>query len=74
MNAQDGFKFFDKGKRYEDISFQLINNLVVIPIEINGKGLNFIFDTGVNKTIVFIVLILVFISLWILDFDLSIFS
>ena len=53
LRAQDGFKFFEEGKRYEDISFQLINNLVVIPIEINGKGLNFIFDTGVNKTIVF---------------------
>lgn len=53
LSAQDGFKFFEEGKRYEDISFQLINNLVVIPIEINGKSLNFIFDTGVNKTIVF---------------------
>lgn len=29
---------------------------------------------GLNKTILFIVLILVFICLWILDFDLSIFS
>ena len=53
MSAQDGFKFFDEENKYEDISFQLINNLVVIPIEINGKSLNFIFDTGVNKTIVF---------------------
>ena len=36
-NAQDGFKFFDKGKKYEDVNFQLINNLVVVPLEINGK-------------------------------------
>ena len=31
----------------------MINNLIVIPIEINGKQLSFILDTGVNKTILF---------------------
>jgi hypothetical protein len=35
------------------VKFQLINNLIVIPLEINGKQLSFILDTGVNKTIVF---------------------
>jgi hypothetical protein len=53
IQGQNGFRFFDDAKRYEDVSFQLINNLIVIPLEINGKSLSFILDTGVNKTIVF---------------------
>lgn len=52
-HGQKGFRFFDDNKKYEDISFKLINNLIVIPLEINGKKLSFIMDTGVNKTIVF---------------------
>jgi len=40
-------------KTYEDIRFQFINNLIVIPIKVNNKKLNFILDSGVNKTIVF---------------------
>ena len=51
--SQRGFRFFDNNTKYQDTQFRLINNLIVIPIEINGKSLNFIFDTGVNKTIVF---------------------
>ncbi len=51
--SQRGFRFFDQNTKFQSTEFQLINNLVVIPIEINGKKLNFIFDTGVNKTIVF---------------------
>ncbi|WP_237267420.1 aspartyl protease family protein [Tenacibaculum todarodis] len=31
----------------------MINNLIILPLEINGKELNFILDTGVNKTILF---------------------
>jgi len=49
----NGFRFFDESRKYEDVKFQLINNLMVIPLEINGKELSFILDTGVNKTIVF---------------------
>jgi hypothetical protein len=37
----------------ERVKFKLINNLIVLPIEINGKELSFILDTGVNKTILF---------------------
>ncbi len=48
-----GFRFLNKEKQIEDVNFQLINNIIVIPLEINGKILNFILDTGVNKTIVF---------------------
>ncbi len=52
-NSQDGFRFFGNHKGYQDTSFRLINNLIIIPLEINNKKLNFILDTGVNKTIIF---------------------
>ena len=40
-----------KGK--DKIRFQLINNLIVIPVEINGVELSFILDTGVSKPLIF---------------------
>ena len=53
INAQDGFRFQKKSKSKQRVSFKLINNLIVIPVEVNGKTLSFILDTGVNKTIIF---------------------
>jgi len=53
INAQDGFRFQKKTKSKQRVSFKLINNLIVIPLEVNGKTLSFILDTGVNKTIIF---------------------
>ena len=44
-------KFRDKDK--QRINFKLINNLIVIPLKINGKELSFILDSGVGKTILF---------------------
>jgi hypothetical protein len=41
-----------KGK-YEKINFELINNLIVIPVEVNGVELSFLLDTGVSKPIIF---------------------
>jgi len=35
------------------MSFKLLNNLIVLPIEVNGKGLNFILDSGVGQTVLF---------------------
>ena len=35
------------------IKFQLINNLIVFPVEVNGVELSFLLDTGVSKTIIF---------------------
>jgi hypothetical protein len=35
------------------ISFELVNNLVIIPVEVNGDKLSFLLDTGVNSTILF---------------------
>ena len=42
-----------KGKKFEKINFQLINNLIIIPIEVNGARLSFILDSGVSKPILF---------------------
>ncbi|MRI00460.1 PDZ domain-containing protein [Kriegella sp. EG-1] len=41
------------GKKHQKIKFQLINNLIVLPIEVNGAQLSFILDTGVRKPILF---------------------
>lgn len=41
------------GRKYQKVKFQLINNLIVMPIEVNGTELSFILDSGVNKPILF---------------------
>lgn len=51
--AQTGFHFNNPTKQKQQISFQLINNLIVIPVEVNGENLSFILDTGVNHTVLF---------------------
>ncbi|TDQ29762.1 aspartyl protease family protein [Tenacibaculum caenipelagi] len=51
--SQQNFLFFGKDTDKQSLTFQLINNLIVIPLEINGHQLSFILDTGVNKTILF---------------------
>ncbi|WP_175335433.1 aspartyl protease family protein [Polaribacter reichenbachii] len=53
INAQDEFRFINNYQKKQQISFKLINNLIVIPLEINGKKLSFILDSGVSKTILF---------------------
>src|SRR6478735_3503846 len=35
------------------IPFKLINNLIFIPIKVNGVELNFLLDSGVEETILF---------------------
>lgn len=44
---------FRKGITKDRIDFQLVNNLVVIPVMVNGKELSFILDTGSRNTILF---------------------
>ena len=53
MFAQSTFHFLGKNTKEVSFRFQLINNLMVIPLTINGKPTSFILDTGVDKTIVF---------------------
>lgn len=40
-------------QKLQKIKFQLINNLIIIPIEVNGSELSFVLDSGVNKPILF---------------------
>ncbi len=42
-----------EGQKHEKVKFQLINNLVIVPIEVNGTPLSFILDTGVSTPILF---------------------
>lgn len=39
--------------RSSKIKFQLINNLIVVPLELNGVKLSFVLDTGVSRPILF---------------------
>lgn len=49
--SQGGFEL-QNGKN-DKIRFRLINNLIVIPVSINGVSLSFLLDTGVSKPIIF---------------------
>ncbi|SNR16295.1 aspartyl protease family protein [Tenacibaculum jejuense] len=53
LTSQSKFQFFGRNDVKQKVKFKKINNLIVIPLEINGKNLSFILDTGVNKTILF---------------------
>lgn len=47
-------KFVVQNKKQSNkIKFKLINNLIVVPVEINGVTLSFLVDTGVSKPIIF---------------------
>lgn len=52
LQAQDKF-VIEKGASKVTIPFKLINNLVFIPIKVNGIELNFLLDSGVEETILF---------------------
>ena len=53
MTAQQGFRFIKEDQKKTVIAFQMINNLIFIPIKVNGVELNFLLDTGVEETILF---------------------
>ena len=53
ISAQEiGLKLMENVKS-ETIPFQLIKNLVVIPVELNGHDMNFIVDSGLREIILF---------------------
>ena len=52
MYAQDRFHITNDAKSTA-ISFKMVNDLVIVPVEVNGSKLNFLLDTGVNNTIMF---------------------
>ncbi|AUC75467.1 hypothetical protein [Olleya sp. Bg11-27] len=41
----------EEGVKSEKINFELVNNVIVIPVNVNGVDLKFLLDTGVNKAI-----------------------
>ncbi|TYP73606.1 aspartyl protease family protein [Aquimarina intermedia] len=41
------------GVESDKLNFKLANNLIVIPVSVNGEELSFILDTGVSSTIIF---------------------
>lgn len=49
--AQKGFEITEAKKAV--IHFQFINNLILIPVNLNGVNLTFLLDSGVNETILF---------------------
>ncbi len=42
-----------EGKPFQKVKFQLINNLVIIPMTVNDTELSFVLDSGVGKPILF---------------------
>ncbi|WP_276165752.1 PDZ domain-containing protein [Zobellia alginiliquefaciens] len=42
-----------EGQKSEKVKFQLINNLIIVPIEVNGTELSFLLDSGVSSPILF---------------------
>ncbi|WP_136479950.1 pepsin/retropepsin-like aspartic protease family protein [Cognatitamlana onchidii] len=50
--SQNQFVIQNKQKS-DKIKFKLINNLIVLPVEVNGVTLSFLLDTGVSKPIIF---------------------
>lgn len=51
IKAQDGFVLENTDKTV--IKFKLINNLIFIPINVNGVELNFLLDSGIAETLLF---------------------
>ncbi len=52
FGQERGFNLYNF-KKLQKVKFQLINNLIVIPMEVNGAKLSFILDSGVSKPILF---------------------
>lgn len=50
--SQGGYIIKNK-KGSDKIKFQLINNVIIIPVEVNGVSLSFLLDTGVSRPILF---------------------
>jgi hypothetical protein len=42
-----------QGEKFQKVHFNLINNLIIIPVEVNGTPLSFVLDSGVSTPILF---------------------
>lgn len=47
-----GFRF-EEGKHSSSFKFSIENGLIILPVTVEGKRLNFIFDSGMNSIIIF---------------------
>ena len=50
--AQEGFQFTSNADKVK-VPFKLLNNLIFIPVNVNGVSMTFLVDTGVEETILF---------------------
>lgn len=50
--TQDGF-ILTHSKNQVSLPFKLINNLIFIPVEVNGYSMTFLLDSGVEETVLF---------------------
>ncbi len=53
ISKAQGVFIIDGGKDKFELSYQSINDLIVVPLEINGVELSFLLDTGVETSIIF---------------------
>ena len=53
LAAQADFHIAKSAVKSQKIDIKLVNNLIIIPVEINGVELSFLLDTGVSKPIIF---------------------
>ena len=53
FSFSQGKFIIQNNKQSDKIKFKLINNIIAIPVEINGVTLSFLLDTGVSKPIIF---------------------
>ncbi|MGB0974007.1 MAG: aspartyl protease family protein [Flavobacteriaceae bacterium] len=52
LKAQSNFTFTSK-KKTAKVDVNLVSNLMIIPVKVNGTELSFLLDTGVKETILF---------------------
>ncbi|MBF5027825.1 PDZ domain-containing protein [Planobacterium sp. GCR5] len=51
VKSQEGFKLPEN--KPISLDFKLINNLIFLPVQVNGVTLTFLLDSGVNETLLF---------------------
>ncbi len=52
LQAQNDF-LFNSDKKKIKIPFRLVDNLIIIPVNLNGVTMNFLLDSGVEETVLF---------------------
>lgn len=50
--SQDNFQL-PSHKKQDKIKFQLVNNMILLPVKVNGVPLTFLLDTGASSSVIF---------------------